>query len=128
MNILMIGNSLCYYYVEELYGMLEATGIKANVCNVYYSGCSIAQHWAWWKSGEANYDFFVTNENGRVKTTSTDLEWCLQQQNWDVNRAVGLHQRAIPYVPIPVASDLGSPGGNGLLRDGIRGKAAADRG
>lgn len=77
MNILMIGNSLCYYYVEELYGMLKAAGIKANVCNVYYSGCSIAQHWAWWKSGEANYDFFVTNENGRVKTTGTDLEWCL---------------------------------------------------
>ena len=35
LNILMIGNSLCYYYVEELYGMLKAAGIKANVCNVY---------------------------------------------------------------------------------------------
>ena len=27
LNILMIGNSLCYYYVEELYGMLEAAGL-----------------------------------------------------------------------------------------------------
>ena len=84
LNILMIGNSLCYYYVEELYGMLKAAGIKANVCNIYYSGCTIQQHWTWWKNGESNYDFFVTNENGRVKTAGTNLEWCLQQQNWDV--------------------------------------------
>lgn len=84
LNILMIGNSLCYYYVEELYGMLKAAGIKANVCNVYYSGCTVKQHWTWWKSGEANYDYFITNEEGRVKTEGTNLEWCLQRQNWDV--------------------------------------------
>ena len=47
LNILMIGNSLCYYYVEELYGMLAAAGIQANVCNVYYSGGTLAQHWNW---------------------------------------------------------------------------------
>lgn len=41
LNILMIGNSLCYYYVEELYGMLNAAGIKANVCNIYHSGCTV---------------------------------------------------------------------------------------
>ena len=38
LNLLMIGSSFCYYYVEELYGMLDAVGIKANICNVYYSG------------------------------------------------------------------------------------------
>ena len=84
LNILMIGNSGCYYYVEELYGMLEAAGMKANVCNVYYDGCRLSQHWSWWKAGEAKYDYFITNENGRVKTEKVDLEWCLQQQNWDV--------------------------------------------
>ena len=83
-DILMIGHSLCYYYVEELYGMLAAAGIKANVCNVYYSGCSIEQHWNWWKNGEANYQFFITNENGRVKTSHVSLEWCLAQREWDV--------------------------------------------
>ena len=84
LNILMIGNSLCYYYVEELYGMLNAAGIKANVCNVYYSGCSLKQHWTWWKNGEAHCDYFITNGDGRVKTEGVNLEWCLQQQNWDV--------------------------------------------
>lgn len=47
MNILMIGNSGCHYYVEELYGMLEAAGTQANVCNVYYDGCKLEQHWKW---------------------------------------------------------------------------------
>lgn len=85
LNILMIGNSGCYYYVEELYSMLESAGIQANVCNVYYDGCKLSQHWTWWKNKEAHYQYFITNENGRVKAgDGVDLEWCLQQQNWDV--------------------------------------------
>lgn len=85
LNLLMIGNSGCYYHVEELYGMLEAAGIPANVCNVYYDGCKLSQHWTWWKNKEAHYQYFITNENGRVKAgEGVDLEWCLQQHNWDM--------------------------------------------
>lgn len=84
LNLLMIGSSFCYYYVEELFGMLEAVGIPANICNVYYNGCPLEKHWNWWKTGEAHYHYFITNENGRVKTAPVSLEWCLQQQNWDV--------------------------------------------
>ena len=84
LNILLIGNSGCYYYVEELHGMLETVGIKSNVCNVYYDGCKLSQHWNWWKNKEAHYQYFITNEKGRVKAgDGVDLEWCLQQQNWD---------------------------------------------
>lgn len=84
LNILMIGSSFCYYYVEELHGMLKAAGIKANVCNVYYNGCPLEKHWNWWKTGEGHYDYFITNDEGRVKTAGVNLEWCLQQQNWDI--------------------------------------------
>ena len=84
LNILMIGSSFCFYYVEELWGMLDAAGIKARVCNVYYSGCPLENHWNWWKSGEAHYDFYVTDENGRVGTKGVNLEYCLQQGNWDI--------------------------------------------
>lgn len=98
LNILMIGNSLCYYYVEELYGMLEAAGIPANVCNIYSSGCTLEKHWTWWKNGESNYEFFVTNENGRVKTEGANLEWCLQQQNWDV---ISLQESSSKYYNTP---------------------------
>ena len=83
-NVLMIGNSFCYYYVEELYGMLDAAGIKANICNVYYSGCPLESHWKWWKNGESNYTYYTTNAEGRKGVEGTNLEWCLQQQNWDV--------------------------------------------
>ena len=84
LNLLMIGNSGCYYYVEELYGLAKAAGIKMRVCNVYYSGCTLSQHWNWWVAKEANYDYYTTDENGRVKAEGkVDLEWCLQQQNWD---------------------------------------------
>ena len=83
-NLLMIGNSGCYYFVEELYGLAEAAGIKMRVCNVYYSGCTLNQHWTWWKNGEANYQFYTTDENGRVLTADgCTLEYCLKQQNWD---------------------------------------------
>ena len=84
LNNLMIGSSFCFYYVEELWGMLDAAGIKARVCNVYYSGCPLENHWNWWKTGEAHYDFYITDENGRVGTKGVNLEYCLQQGNWDI--------------------------------------------
>lgn len=85
LNILMIGNSFCYYYVEELYGMLAAAGYKnVNVCNVYYDGCTLEQHWTWWKSGEANYKYYTTNESGRNGAEGVNLEYCLRQRNWDM--------------------------------------------
>ena len=84
MNILMVGNSFCYYYVEELYGIAKAAGVDMRICNVYYSGCTLEKHYNWWLSGEANYEFFVTDENGRNKTEGCNLEYCFQQYNWDV--------------------------------------------
>ena len=33
-NILMIGNSYCYYYVEELYGIAAADGYELNANGV----------------------------------------------------------------------------------------------
>lgn len=82
-NLLLVGSSGSYYYVEELQGMLEAAGIKARVCNIYYSGCLLSQHYNWWKNNEANYEFFTTDENGRSKEENVSLEYCMQQRNWD---------------------------------------------
>ena len=85
LNILMIGNSFCLYYVEELYGMLTAAGYKnVNVCNVYYDGCTLEKHWNWWKNSEANYKYYTTNENGRNALEGVNLKHCLEQQNWDI--------------------------------------------
>lgn len=83
-NVLMIGNSYCYYYVEELYGMAEAAGIKMRVCNLYYDGCPLNNHLDWWRQGEKKYRFFETFDQGRIRTNDVDLEWALAQQQWNV--------------------------------------------
>lgn len=84
-DVLMIGSSFCYYYVEELYGLAEAAGVKMRVCNVYYSGCRFEWHYTWWKQGKSNYEFYqVTDNTGRKKTSAMSLEHCLAQGEWDV--------------------------------------------
>lgn len=82
-NILMIGNSHCYYYADELVGLAAAAGIKLRVSNVYHSGCIIRQHYQWWKEGQSNYTFITHDESGRNEVANTNLDYCLQQANWD---------------------------------------------
>ena len=83
-NVLFPGSSTCYYFADELYGMLSAAGIKAKVYNVYYSGCKLEQHWTWWKNREANYQFICHDEGGRNQLEGFSLEACLKQENWDI--------------------------------------------
>ena len=88
-NVLMIGNSSCYSYSDELCGIAKAAGVEMRICNVYYSGCSIAQHWSWWQAGKGCYEYATYDANGRVSEGTpkegegVTLEYCLQQQNWD---------------------------------------------
>ncbi|MBR2310423.1 MAG: DUF4886 domain-containing protein [Oscillospiraceae bacterium] len=85
LNILMVGNSFCYYYVEELYELLKESqpeGInEINIFNLYYSGCSLTQHLNWWVSGEANYDLYKTSALGRNK---------MGEENWTLEEALGM--------------------------------------
>ncbi|MBR2311066.1 MAG: DUF4886 domain-containing protein [Oscillospiraceae bacterium] len=84
-DVLMIGNSWCYYFLEELYALAEAAGVPMRVCNVYYSGCPVDKHYNWWVNGESHYQFFETDANGRKeKGNGVSLEWCLAQGEWDV--------------------------------------------
>ena len=90
LNILMIGNSFCYYYVEELHALLMENcpeGIGAvNIYNLYYSGCSLTRHYNWWKSDTGEYDLYKTDANGRHKMDNRGpwtLEAALTQADWD---------------------------------------------
>ena len=83
-NVLMIGNSFCYYYPDELYGMAKAAGIELKICNVYYSGCRLDQHWEWLQAGESNYRFVITDARGRTTRENYCLKRCLNAENWDV--------------------------------------------
>ena len=84
MNILMVGNSFCYYFCDELYGMLKAAGIEANIYNAYHSGCILKQHWNWLQSGAAEYELILHNANGRSSENPVNLEYCLQKEDWDI--------------------------------------------
>ena len=84
LNILLIGNSSCVYWPDELYGMLTAAGYEdVNVCDVYYSGCSLQKHWTWWKSVERNYRFDIHNKDGKTQKPDHNLDDCLRAYNWD---------------------------------------------
>ena len=84
LRVLMIGNSFCYYFPDELCGLAASAGIPIQVCNVYYSGCTLKQHWEWLQNGESNYSFFIHDENGSVKKSTYNLRRCLAAENWDV--------------------------------------------
>lgn len=90
LRILMVGNSFCSYYMEELYELLMENppeGINAvEIYRVYYSGCTLSQHYLWWQQGAAKYDFTRVTANGREKMTNYDA-WTLEQTlawaDWD---------------------------------------------
>ena len=85
MNILMIGNSYCYYYVDELYGLAKEAGIELTLYNVYYSGCTLGEHWEWLQQNLSKYEFFKTDRDGRRRVSKTySLKDCLKAENWDV--------------------------------------------
>lgn len=92
LSILMVGNSFCYYYVEELYGLLMANPDpnrgyeKVQIFNLYYSGCRLDQHYNWWQTGQANYQLYKTDADGRVEMEPSkqwSLENALRQGKWD---------------------------------------------
>ena len=84
MDILMIGNSYCYYFTEELYGIAKAAGIEMNICNVYSSGGTLEQHVTWHKTNEAKYRFGICNKDGYKLLEGWDLESCMAFGDWDI--------------------------------------------
>ena len=85
MKVLMIGNSFCYYYMEELYGMAKEVGVDLEICNVYASGCSLKSHWTWLTEGASNYEgIYLTNAEGKKKTEGKNLLFALNLRDWDV--------------------------------------------
>ena len=91
LNLLMVGNSFCYYYVEELYELLAENmpeGItEVNVYNVYHSGCQLHTHYQKWTDNAGYYTIYRTNKDGRValtdKYTGTLEQALAMEEDWD---------------------------------------------
>jgi len=84
MKILLIGNSFSYYWTDELYRILAASGdVDAVVCNIYYSGCTFDMHLNWWKNGESPYTVLIHDKNGRTAIKKTTFETGFSYADWD---------------------------------------------
>ncbi len=92
LRILMVGNSFCYYYVEELYGLFMANPApnrgysEVQIYNLYYTGCSLTRHYGWWTENTGEYQLYKTDANGRVELEPSKqwtLENALIQEKWD---------------------------------------------
>lgn len=85
-DVLMVGHSFCYYYVEELYALAKAAGVNIRVCNLYRSSHKLVQYYENWQNGVSYYQFFeVSDDTGgaRVSTSSMSLESALAKYEWD---------------------------------------------
>ncbi len=84
LNVLMVGNSFCYHYVDELYGMLKEVGIESEIWNLYYSGATVKQHWGWYLENSAVCTLYRASKNGRQEYKDSTLKGALARRNWDV--------------------------------------------
>lgn len=85
-DLLMVGHSFCYYYVEELYNLCKAAGISVRVCNLYYSGRPLSTHYDRWINGVSDYQLFeISDDTGgvRVGQNNMGLESALAKYEWD---------------------------------------------
>lgn len=92
-NILIIGNSCAYYFMDELEGIASAAGYEINVYNAYYSlasGNQVDAHWSNLTIDRNNpdkntYKFYKTANGSRKQLgKSITLEGAISYADWDV--------------------------------------------
>ena len=82
--ILTAAASNSHYFLDELYGLLAADGIKAKVCNLMRSSTGINLYYDYWKKGEKVFQLIVHDERGKTVMEEMDLDLALKAYNWDV--------------------------------------------
>lgn len=82
--ILTAAASNSHYFVDELYGVLAAAGIKAKACNFMKSSTGINLFHKEWKEGSTAYQLIIHDENGKTVMEGMSFDAALQVYNWDV--------------------------------------------
>ncbi len=84
LSILCIGNSFSRDAMEYVYQIASNLGITSiYLGNVYYGGCSLAQHWSYANSDSASYTYYY-NSNGTWKSSSSyKMSTALTSRSWD---------------------------------------------
>ena len=82
--ILTAAASNSHYFLDELYGVLAAAGVKAKVCNLMRSSTGILDFYKFWKNDEAVFEVIIHDENGKTVMENMTFDNALQLYNWDV--------------------------------------------
>ena len=83
-NVLMIGNSFNYFFLDELYGMADAAGFDCRVSGVVAGGATLKQHAEWLAADAHPYQFRTVDHTGIHEQYHLSLDDCLSQAEWDV--------------------------------------------
>ncbi len=109
-SILLIGNSSCYYWCDELYAMAKAAGMELYVANLYISGCPIQTHVENLEQDLPYKQYIIHDKNGkRIETDNTTLKMALEERQWD---AISLQQAysTSVYTSVAIANVLTNKG------------------
>ena len=82
--ILTAAASNSHYFLDELYGVLAAAGVKAKVCNLMKSSTGINKFCEYWLNKEKVFQLIIHDENGKTVLENMDFDMALKHFNWDV--------------------------------------------
>ncbi len=95
--VLMIGNSFCTNFPDEILGLAKEHNIPMRLYTVYYSGCRLQWHWEWYYTKEKKYTLYScsTDLPSRSSENNVNLDYCFSKANWDF---ISLQQHFDPSV------------------------------
>jgi len=82
--ILTAAASNSHYFLDELYGVLAAAGVKAKVCNLMRSSTGINKYYEYWITKQKVFQLIIHDENGKTVLENMDVDSILAYYNWDV--------------------------------------------
>ncbi len=95
-SVLMIGNSNCSYFNDELLEIARADGIEMIIANLYISGCSVEKHVEQMEYKMDYTKYTVRTVQGTtVYDNEINLQEALAERQWD---AITLQQHYDPLV------------------------------
>ena len=82
--ILASAASNSYYFMDELYGVLEAGGVKTKVVSLYKGSTGINKFYEYMQNNSAVFQIIIYDENGKTVLENQTLDDALKMYNWDV--------------------------------------------
>lgn len=84
LKILAIGNSFSTDAMQYLYQIAADAGVKEIVLgNLYYGGCSLAQHLGFAEKDSASYKYYKNTSGSWAMTENYRMSQALADENWD---------------------------------------------